>query len=188
MFPALVLWVSVGVARFQPARVGIISLAGLTIVSLIGTASYYADFHRDDWRGASSYILDQSTEGDAVIFFVPSGKLGFDYYRERSPGKVSPAEENYAFAAGTPEAERNPLYLGFVQAPDPDPHLAERLAQKYDRVWLLLTDSNDAAIQGQAAELQSNLVSVYKTTQDRDFSNMSVLLYELPGAPSPASH
>jgi hypothetical protein len=184
IFPALVLWVSAGVGKFTPGAIGGLALAGLTVVSLIATASYFADYEKDDWRGASDFILDQSQEGDGILFYIPSTSLAFDYYQSSEDRSIRPTAENYAFDAGTPEAEQNPLYLGFGLPPEPDPNLAERLQPNHERVWLLLAHAEDTGeVHGFAAEidkLESELSSAYEKTLQKDFKGVSVLLYERP--------
>jgi uncharacterized membrane protein len=55
-------------------------LALLTLISLLGFGAQVAQPIRPDLRGAAAYIQQNLQPGDALVFQIPYGRYGFEYY------------------------------------------------------------------------------------------------------------
>jgi hypothetical protein len=81
--PAAVLLAGAGLDNLRPARQRIM-LAGVILLSLGGVIYYYAG-HKDDWRGATAYVLASAHPGDAVFIAPDFCQLPFRYYQQGHP-------------------------------------------------------------------------------------------------------
>jgi mannosyltransferase len=138
--PALALLVAAGIFQLRPRIFAGVLVAAITALSLIGTASYYKsdfDLARDDWRTATSYVLDRSLPGDGVFFYANFGRLPFEYYRsQRQPASAWP--EALVAANGSDWGYRASLFS----------YMADEMQYAGpggDRVWLVLDLNTDAA-------------------------------------------
>ncbi|MCU1298854.1 MAG: hypothetical protein JWO91_3132, partial [Acidobacteriaceae bacterium] len=81
--PALLLLAASGLARVRSPWLMTPALLVFLALSVQGTRGYYQDdfdLERDNWRGASDYLLSQSQAGDALIFHVAMGRIPYEYY------------------------------------------------------------------------------------------------------------
>lgn len=136
--PALLLGVAAGITRLRPVVIPLALCAALSVLCVQGTASYYRqdfDLAREDWRSATSYILDYAQPGDG-IFFLTFGRLPYEYYKSlRQPAAQGPTVLNWPGGA-------EPEYRDFLVRP-----VAEMLGDARpapDRVWLVLFLDHDA--------------------------------------------
>jgi mannosyltransferase len=127
--PAWTLGVAIGIVRLRPVWLAWTLGVLISVLCVQGTRNYYAkdfDIAREDWRSASSYILQYAQPGDA-IFFTNYGRMPFEYYRsQQNPVPASPTVLNHAGALD---------YTDFLVLP-----VAESLRDAGpapDRVWLL---------------------------------------------------
>jgi mannosyltransferase len=182
IFPALVLWVSAGIARIQRRELAVAAFAAVAGVSLVATTTYFVRYEKEDWRGASSYVIGESQPGDAILFYGPSGQLGFNYFLDLRQNQPELAEQNYAYPPGSPQADENPLLLGFGNLPAPDPNLSERLWPGFQRVWLMLAQVSDpsqpSGIDANVGKIESELLERYVLAEERDFEGVMVLRFD----------
>ncbi len=91
--PASVLLASAGFARLpRPYAVGAALLVAL--LSARSLASYYRnDKIKEDWRGATRYVLSHSGPDDVVVVLPSYGRYTFDYYRDLSAGEAAGLRE-----------------------------------------------------------------------------------------------
>jgi len=54
-------------------------------VTASGLYSYYADYHKLDWRGATAYIGQYAQPGDAIVFYPDYERWPFVYYYGGEP-------------------------------------------------------------------------------------------------------
>lgn len=84
--PALVLLAAAGIASLRPRPLLAATLAAVVLLGLQETYAYYTDSRdREDFRDASATLLALAHPGDALLFYAPYGRDGFEYYRDRSP-------------------------------------------------------------------------------------------------------
>jgi uncharacterized membrane protein len=172
--PALLLIVGGGITWLTPRPLGLTLLAAISAFSIVGTVSYYHrdfDLDRDDWRAATSYILDHAQTGDGAFFYVGSGRLPFEFYRSlRKPAPQWP--EDLIAANGGDWAFRGSL----------NSYLADALAETKpagNRVWLVF--SLDSAVNGQPRKESLMLRAYYGKgrglIEEEHISGITILLY-----------
>ena len=145
-----------------------VAIVGLAVPQLF---AYYKPFHKDDWRGATQYVLSQAKSADAVLFFPDFIRRPFDYYRDRlqgsreGPSVVFPSVESSRFEAPS--------------MPKPSDILLERLPVHYDRVWLVLKGHQPTSGDTTSRSIQESLGSHFALVRGRTFTEnrIIVLLY-----------
>ena len=179
--PALILLVSMGLSRLTNSTVLGAALVLIVMVSLFADMTYYQS-KKQEWRQATSYILAADSGNDAVVFFRPTTRLSYEYYLDRfGMESQGPRIEDYAYPAGSKEAERDPLELGFGRPPDPDEALGTRLAAEYEQVWLVLSlnhdEGKDLHLDQDTAEIEAALRTDYVVEDDLHFQDIEVIRY-----------
>ncbi len=170
--PALLLLAARGLSRLRsPWLLGSALLLFLTL-SCRGTFSYYQqdfDIQRDDWRGATEYLLDNSAAGDALMFHVAMGRMSYEYYRSLHRDRRSGADVIY------PRHADHITFLDFVQGPDRN-RLAAALPQ-HPRTWLVLTYQDPPGSDPNTRLLDALLRRDHPSVQQRNFRGIEVRLY-----------
>ena len=172
--PALLLLVACGVSRLRPVALMVPALLLVLILSLRGTAAYYEqdlDIHRDDWRTAARYLLDQAQAGDALLFHVPMGRMPYEFYHS-APGHASTAP-----VVLYPHHGDRVTFLDFVEKPD-DVEI-ERVLPQHPRAWLVLTyaETQSGMPDARSVELTKLLGNFYSTVEQHDFQGVEIRLY-----------
>lgn len=155
-FPAFVLLASLGLSRLPFRWIRTAALIGLLGLTSPGILNSYTD-PREDWRGASQYILAHARVGDAAVFDVAVGRRLFDYYRDNSHAGVAP---EVVFPT-------DPEY--WVTDAQPNDGLAGTLAPRFERVWLVRWQGSRT--------LEAPLASLYDEVTGRSFLGLTVFLY-----------
>jgi len=133
--------------------------ASLVAVLLIGVWSTWQVEQKDDWRGASSYVLARARQSDVALFSPRWNIKPFEYYaRDRVDGNMDLPM---------------PVTWEAAQA------VAADVAQRYQRVWLFWQSSHYSDRDGLAKQA---LESWFRMVEERDFRGVGTLiLYELVG-------
>jgi len=165
--PALVLLAAAGIARLPRIAAGAV-LIGIVALSLQGDAAYYArdfDLQREDWRAATSYVLDHQQAGDGIVFHANQGRMPFDYYS----GLWHRPDPTIYFPGGNGQV----TWRDFMGSPNS--HQLERAVSHSGRVWVVLSHTNDAdaAMRSVTGTLESHLGPPVRA----DFEGIQVLLY-----------
>ena len=163
--PAFVLLVAAGLSVIRPRWLMAAALAAMIALSLRGTAAYYRvgfDPPEQDWRGAVHYLLARAQPGDAVLFYHPLARLGYEYYRQRwpqypAPLVVFPTRADARLLKGTP----------------PDFALLPHLPERYPRLWLVQNWGPDDFTE----RMHAIFAAHYEKAGERDFSIIHVVLY-----------
>jgi mannosyltransferase len=172
--PALILTVAAGIAGLRPRALAWVFVAAISVFSILGDVSYYRrdfDLDREDWRAATSYVLDRAQPGDGAFFYVNVGRLPFEFYRSlRHPSPRWP--EALVVANGGDWAYRDSIFA----------YLGEELRDAQpagDRVWLVLSYDNDS--NGQPKRESAMLRAVYgngrRLMEEKRISTITILLY-----------
>jgi len=179
--PALVLTVATGITQLRPRGLTWIFVAAISIFSILGDTSYYRrdfDLDREDWRAATSYVLDRAQPGDGAFFYANFGRLPFDFYRsQRHP---SPRWPEVLIAANDEDwGYRDSLFA----------YLGEELRDARpagNRVWLVL--SFDTSSNGEPTRESVMLRAVYgkgrRLMEEKRISTITILLYARDSAAS----
>lgn len=80
VLPALTLVAAAGLCSLRPRFVRAVALAAVLLLSARGLAAWYSGMPKEDWRGATTYVLARAEAGDHVAFHPPYISTAFDYY------------------------------------------------------------------------------------------------------------
>jgi mannosyltransferase len=172
--PALMLIVAAGTLKLRsPVAVWILA-AVISTLSLAGTVSYYRrdfDLDRDDWRAASSYVIEHSSAGDGVFFYQGFGRLPFEFYRSlRKPVSGWPAA--LVASNGSDWGYRDSLFSYTAD-------MLQDAGPGSDRVWLVL--DLDTVENGQPTPTSKIVRAVYgkgrHLIDEKRISNITILLF-----------
>jgi mannosyltransferase len=179
--PALVLTVVTGITQLRARAPALIFVAAISVFSVLGDNSYYRrdfDLDREDWRAATSYVLDRAQTGDGVFFYANFGRLPFDFYRsQRHPSPQWP--EALVAVNGEDWGYRDSLFA----------YLGEELRDARpagDRVWLVLSFNTNS--NGEPNLESAMLRAVYgkgrRLMKETRISTITILLYARDSTPS----
>jgi mannosyltransferase len=172
--PALLLLAAAGLSRIRSPWLLALAALVLAALSVQGTESYYRhDFEnaqRDNWRGASQYILANYQPGDALLFHIPMGRMPYEYYHslqgEAATGPV------VLYPSHGPQV----VFLDFVEKPSYS-QLAQ-LIPRYRRVWLVLSYAKGPSGPDETAKALTNLIAAdHPNPEQHDFTGVDVFLY-----------
>jgi mannosyltransferase len=182
--PPLVLLLGAAVCHIRSPWVLAGSLA-IVVASTATEAAYYYQYNqKEDWRGATRYILSHARPGDAVVFYAV-GKSAFDYYREQSRApQAGIALAEYALPRDAAVlSARHQFDLGFLRV------------LRHSRVWLVLdhdrtllrTTNGTISREPLAQALQQALAHGHVLLIREGFhGDISVLLYTRGAAAGPS--
>jgi hypothetical protein len=143
--PPLLILVAAGLARLRQSWLLAAVLAGMLLLSLQGIFFVYAydyDSERDAAGAATSFILDHTQPGDAVIFYIPATRLPYEYFRTLRAG-VNTASPSYAVQLGPeilfPHHGTGLDYQDFTGKPDAE--LLHAAVSSHRRMWVMLMNN-----------------------------------------------
>jgi mannosyltransferase len=172
----LILLAADGVARLRPRLLAVGFLLALVAFSVRGTLAYYrADFDlaREDWRGATSYVLANALPGDGLIFHSAQARMPFEYYADSSPVRqririIYPSSGEKLTAADFLANAKN-ADLGDLRS-------------HYQRIWLVLAHNRlkDEKPDLTTGVIQNSLKQNFTQVTGKEFSGgIVVVLYRL---------
>lgn len=131
--PPLVLLAAVGISSISPRWIRTGGLVLLMTLSGRAVYSYYSYPEKEDWRGATAYVVSHTLQKDGIFFYMDVGRLGFDYYVRR----LSPADQTWkiVFPESLDWEEQE------LTKQEPNDALA-LLPQRCERVWLFLSHND----------------------------------------------
>ncbi len=172
----LVLLAAAGLTRLRPRSLAGILVIAMMALSVRGTWAYYrADFDlgREDWRGATQYVLQNAREGDGILFHSAQARMPFEYYSGGQPVRHRLQVIFPAYGRG----ERL-SYLDFLANAKKAP-LAE-ISGHYPRVWLVLAHNQlkDGEPDPITGAVEHSLARNYTLSAQRSFAgSLQVQLY-----------
>jgi len=166
--PPLVLLAGVGISSLSARWVRTSGLVLLLALSGRATFSYYSYPEKEDWRGATAYVVSHALPSDGIFFYIDTGRLGFDYYVRR----LSPTSQTWKIVF--PES----LDWGQELTNEEPEHAIALLPQCCDRVWLVLSHNDAGQIRRQTSRsIETSLTSQYPVEVEKQFKGVRVLLY-----------
>jgi uncharacterized membrane protein len=78
--PALVLFGAAGIASLQPTALAYALVSGLVVTSAVQLRVHYTKHPPQDWRAATSYMLESIQREDAVVYFPDFAYKPVEYY------------------------------------------------------------------------------------------------------------
>jgi len=174
--PPLSLLAATGLASLRPRWASFGAVAVVGALAIHGMVGYFVYFPKEDWRGATRFVISQGRPGDALLFYPPYDRQPFDYYRDRlggaAPAVVFP-EQPYVSA----------IARGIPIAADPGEALLDRLPARYPRVWLILGRDQLSTPEGSRAgqAVHAQLLKRYPAAKQKTFYGIVVVLYSKAG-------
>jgi mannosyltransferase len=181
--PAAILIVAAGIDTIKPRMPAWILAAAISVFSFLGVFSYYRqdfDLERDDWRTATSNVLNHALPGDGAFFYQNFGRLPFEFYRSQQ--RPSPRwPEALVSANGADWAYRDSLFAYMGES-------LQDAGSGGDRVWLIL--DLDRGADGKPNMESTILRAVYgkgrHVVEEKHISQITILLYSRNSLSSPA--
>ncbi len=163
--PGFLMLVSLGLSRISNRWVQVFGFAIIAIWTARCLGQYETQLVKEDWRGASEYILSEQMHSDGLFFYVPWGQREFDYYAriEGRSGEV-----------------------GTILHPDPDTSgrtqelsisLEHHLVQRFPRIWLIETHLYNRTLEENSRILKANLACQYSEVSKWSFRGVNLFLY-----------
>ena len=189
--PFFSILVAAGLWRMRPRWIGAAALLAILCLSLYQDYRYYQFYLRDDWRGATEYILSNAKTGDGIVTYDSPARWPYDYYASNfgspavRPDLIFPQWDNEFRVGGLsyPFAFRKSAGREAVMM-----RALDGAASVRPRIWLILYHNEIPAIGTDAGteRLLAALNQHYRMTAGRDFEEIRVLLFERAGnAPLP---
>jgi mannosyltransferase len=166
--PALVLLAAIGVSRIRQRWIFAGSLVVLMLLSARKIPLYGAPLEKEDWRGATSYVVSHASPRDAILFYTSYGRFGFDYYARRL--KLQSQTFKIMF----------PDQLDFNPATkvDPDDSLLSSLPEQYQQVWLFVRFNElDPERLRRDRSIEAILANEYPNAIEKKFKGVRVIQY-----------
>jgi mannosyltransferase len=165
--PALVLLAAIGVSQIRQQWL----LAGSLVVLLVLSARRIpwnkAQLEKEDWRGATTYVVSHASSNDGILFYTSYGRFGFDYYARR----LRPRSQTVRIVFPD-RSDFNPARA------DPDDSLLASLPQQYKQIWLVVRFNElDPVLMQRDRSIESILASEYPNAIEKKFTGMWVLRY-----------
>jgi len=148
------------------------------ILSLAVDWAYYHDpSSKEDWRGLTAYLVQDSRPGDGLIVYAPYTRTPLDYYIERRSGAISltPIYPTFPFSATSLASAYTSSAFSSSAA-----RALTRSARRHRRIWIILSHTKGMP-DGVRAVLRS--VKGRPRLAERDFVRISLLLYGPRRAP-----
>jgi mannosyltransferase len=166
--PAVALLVGAFAERLSSRRQMIALLAVIGTLEASGDWAYFAQVHKEDWRGATFWVLATAARGDVAVFYAPYVRRPYDYYVSRlqqpsgGPRVLYPSPAYVAFGSG----DSTTLTLTGALM---------RAAQTAPRTWLIVSHARSDT--GCQEALDAALRDVYGTARGYHFKDIDVWLY-----------
>ncbi len=94
VLPAFYLLLAYGISKFPVGKIQVALVVFILAVNLFSLGVYYFNpyFHREDWRGAVTYIEKNSNEKTLVLIPSETSHWPYDYYSEKKVSLVGAAK------------------------------------------------------------------------------------------------
>jgi mannosyltransferase len=169
--PAVVLFAAAGLNQLRRAYVAVPLIVAIAWFSIAGVRSFYAhdfDISREDFRGATAYILSHAQPGDAIVFHKAQNRFAYEYYADHSSAAVKPS----IIYPGS----NQPTWKDFVIRVTPA--TVESVRQQKSRVWILMSENLGPRGEDDAAEqLKQAAAAAHKNARQKDFEVLRVYLF-----------
>jgi len=165
--PPLVLLAAVGLSQVRPSWISGVSLIVLLALSARADFRYYSHPHKEDWRGATAYVVSHALPKDGMLFYPGSARFEFDYYVRR----LNPEAQTWQIVFPEPYDWTK---KGTGAMRQPSDSLVRTIPKGYERVWLVLSHINWE----QMRPIQTTLQANFPHTREQEFRGVLVVLYQ----------
>ena len=163
--PPFLMLAAIGLSRISSRWQLAGALAVLLVLEGQSLWKFETKLTKEDWRGASTYILSHESHFDGLIFYIPPGQFAFDYYvrlegRANAMGKiVSTLEDDTG------------------RMPESGVSLELHLAKQFPRIWLIETHLLDRTLVKKSLAIRAILANQYPDVLEQRFRGVDVILY-----------
>ncbi|PYL68888.1 MAG: hypothetical protein DMF22_12260 [Verrucomicrobia bacterium] len=165
--PPLVLLAAVGISQVRPSWISGVSLIVLLSLSARADFRYYSHPPKEDWRGATAYVVSHALPKDGILFYPGSVRFGFDYYVRR----LNPEAQTWQIVFPEPYDWTK---KGTGAMRQPSDSMVRTIPKGYERVWLVLSHINWE----QMRPIQTTLQANFPHTREQEFRGVLVVLYQ----------
>lgn len=166
--PPLVMLAAVGVSSINVGWIRAGSVVVLLALAGHAVLFYYSHPEKEDWRDATAYVLSHPAQKDAILFYIDTGRLGFDYYA-RLHGTAGQTWD-IVFPSSFD-------WEGDTAEDGPDGSMLATLPERHGRVWLFLSHDNTPTREQKALLLETSLAGKYPDVKERKFRGVRVLMF-----------
>jgi uncharacterized membrane protein len=168
--PPLVLLAAVGISQIRPSWISVVSVIVLLSLSARAVFIYYSVLHKEDWRGATAYVIAHASPKDGILFYPGRGRFGFDYYVRR----LNPQAKTWQILFPEPYDWTN---IGAMKQPSNS--LVRTAPKGYERVWLVLSHNDlTSKRQMETRFIETTLQGNFPNVKEQEFLGVRVLLYQ----------
>ena len=168
--PGFVLLAGAGLAALRVKRPVLILVS--VAIALLATRTlgfYYADYQKEDWRGATALVARQAQPGDGVILYPAYARVPFDFYMLGEPNgaALAPLFPSAAWGAARPD-----------EGPSFSDSLGTQTLSNVDRVWVVCRYGPPDPTSPDGIALRAALARDFRLAATESFPQVVVLLYE----------
>jgi mannosyltransferase len=158
--PAVATLAAIGWATMRHRRLAVGVLILMLLASLLNLSrlSNEGSFDTEDWRAAAAYVYERNRTGDAIVFFEPYVRIGFDHYARRDHASESGPTSLFEYRG-----------RGFTGTMVPSDWSPLRSASN-PRIWLVLSHDYDS--KRETSELKRVLGERYERVDTRLFTTL----------------
>jgi len=168
--PPLVLLAAVGLSQVRPSWISGVSLIVLLSLSARADFRYYSYPHKEDWRGATAYVVSHALPKDGILFYLSRGRFGFDYYVRR----LNPEAQTWQIVFPEPYD-----WTDVEAMKQPSNSLVGTAPKGYERVWLVLSHNDfNSMRQMETHFIERTLQGNFPDVKEQEFQGVRVLLYQ----------
>lgn len=129
--PAVILMVSVGISKIRQPLIYVSVLALLVTFSVSNVVTSYYKIKKENWRGATHFVLTMAKDEDGLFFFKPHMIKPFDYYKGQAGLK------RVSFGSQFPKSlDETGVRLGLTSKVKES--LIDGISSQVVRLWLVL--------------------------------------------------
>jgi hypothetical protein len=132
--------------------------------------------HREnfqEWRATTSYVLENESAGDGIVFCVAPGRLLFDYYKERSEKRLN-HDLDAIYPAFNTEQD-NPVALDYL--PAVTEQYLDEAAEQHKRLWLIIYHDHFPTTRKASDWMKNIFASQYANISSRKIDGTTIFLY-----------
>jgi len=180
--PALLILVAAGLARLRQSWLLGAALTGILLFGLQGISFVYGhdfDNQRDASGAATSFILDQTQPGDAVVFHIADTRVAYEFFRSLRAGENT-ASPSFTAQLGPeiifPHHAEGLDYRDFTGKPTAD--FLRAMGDSHPRAWIMLMNNGSAEDSDPTTKMLTRVLSEsFPRMQRWQFTKVEVRLY-----------
>jgi mannosyltransferase len=160
VLPGLALVGGFALTSLRPRWLASLGLALAVLLAARGLLAWYVEPQKDDWRSAAQEVVGRAQAHDALVVFKEWNWRAVEYHATRAAG-VGALPKRFVM----PIQPRAAWYR------------VTDLANRYDRVWVLVSGKDRGLLPADLASLEQAMQARYRLTESRRYFGVEVRLY-----------